>query len=275
MRSWSGILVLAFVVVACAHDPPPLPEPVSPPKPIAAAKPVVVPVADAGAPVEITKEAWAADYPTSWRDARVIAALAADCDFAMPERPWDSEWNGGYAPADLFQCKPAWSQSCTSGDICWGEEQTCDETCGSTCTSCSGTCSESCKSCKTTCKDDACKTSCATTCADCKEKCNRTMDRCASGTCKTDADACYKRYDRVFDTCKATCAPHMKCLEKCADYGVKGDYQKLGPCNDSCRTKRNAKFEACAKKCGEDDRACRNKCTETTCPTEVCEYHLQ
>lgn len=180
------------------------------------------------------------DWPKTWKDPRVVDALAAACDFdpKLPP-PEDGHFD---TPPDMFRCTVGYAQSCTP-DVCFSTA--CEKGCTSTCLGCSGACTTSCTSCKSACTDDACRHRCAEQCAQCKDGCIDTLDRCATADCgKVHAD-CEKRVAAAYKkaSCAVKCPRWLKCAEACENA------KDSTACIHRCATAAAPRFDACQDAC--------------------------
>lgn len=270
-----------LVLVACTRtEKTPAADP-----PGARRDPVLAPDAATAATAKAAPErdlsGWVSDWPKSWTDPRVVAALAEDCKF-VPKRPMKEGGlaeMGGDRAADIFQCTLGYEQSCTI-DPCIIPSSACESKCTATCGDCGGACATSCTACKGTCNDDTCKKTCATKCGECKQTCTRTMDRCATGDCAKIHAACNGRLRAMWSHggCVPRCAGHSKCTAACANDG--SDAAML--CTERCDDRVSPGFRACNAKCddlratangdGNAPELCLMKCYETVpCAPFLCQ----
>ena len=209
---------------------------------------------------------WTGPPPAGWTDPRVVAALAADCDFVPPAPERDPAQSG--QPADLFRCTFPYEQSCVVSP-CANIDEGCKDTCSETCRGCGATCAGTCSTCKAGCKDDACRTACAMKCAECKQECTRTLDRCASGACAKAADACHARRRAASRRCKAKCDGYARCQIDCMMHPKKN---QPPDCFDQCAVVLDTMVEPCLARCGTDAgrEACAADCYLEGCTSTLC-----
>jgi hypothetical protein len=227
-----ALLLFVASMPACNSaqaQPPPAPPPTKP----GPAKPANAPPAADRAEVK---------PPQTWSDPRVVAQLVEDCRFdpdALPEdqkEKWQGlpDTDGPQIPG--MTCDYTLSQSC-DGDVCYegpNGATACNQKCTDGCRACGKTCAVQCHQCKSKCVDHACRVACAQGCATCHETCTRTRDRCSTGACKKNYDACWATLAATWrnNNCDKPCAKLATCVERCLKGGTEQE-----PCEKRCLPK--------------------------------------
>jgi hypothetical protein len=165
----------------------------------------------------------------AWTDPSAVDALARDCHVSL-DRPSEED------PGPLA-CKLPYDQSCAY-DPCYDGEQVCRGSCGKTCDACDAACSKGCDACKKPCTDDACRRDCANRAGACKQDCRTSLDRCATGGCAKNAQACSTKVADQWRTRHCSCKKIRECGECMQD---SMNDPKNAPCFARCR----ARFPGC------------------------------
>jgi len=136
-------------------------------------------------------------------------------------------------------CKLPYDQSCAY-DPCYSKEQDCRGSCGKTCGTCDGACSRGCDACKRPCADDACRRDCASRAGVCKQDCRASLDRCATGGCAKNADACGTKVADQWRVHHCSCKKiRAECTGECMQGSINDATN--APCFARCR----ARFPGC------------------------------
>jgi len=185
----------------------------------------------------------------AWTDDVIVRELVKDCAWA-PKLPKEEEaikdWLSD-AKVSPLACDMHFAQSCAP-DPCYGHVVIeCGPGCAKACNGCGEGCAKKCTACKKDCTDEACKLACARTCGECHDECVKESDRCRTGKCVAESEACYKREYEKFTKlgCEKLCDAMSTCYWDCMNEPKGGP--GLSNTTSQCIAKCGPKMGKCAK----------------------------